>query len=241
MTPGELARELHISPRRIRAVLRSELGLLPTEDSRWRLDQDQVDFVHSRFRAYPPEEDAEAGQEGETRRPTSAAESADATLGQSSVPELLEMYASILTELKSRNVIRTGNAPLGDYAEFLAQKVYGGVLAPNSSKSYDVTSDDGRLIQVKARAFGEKTSGSAVFSVFRSFEFDVATLLVFDAGSYDLLWAREVSPGDVESSSRWSEHVNGRLLRMAVAKSLGVDVTQTFLDAIRVLEKNFRA
>lgn len=106
-------------------------------------------------------------------------------------PQLLSQYAQILAELRIRGVVRTANAPLGDYAEHMALRVYGGSLAQNSAKSYDLTTDNGRRIQVKARTVSASTSASAVFSVFRSFEFDVATLLVLDSRTYALKWARD--------------------------------------------------
>src|SRR3546814_20590701 len=56
------------------------------------------------------------------------------------------------SDLIHRGLIRTRNPPLGDLAEHLVWKAYGGTLADNSAKSYDVTDADGRRIQVKARA-----------------------------------------------------------------------------------------
>jgi len=52
-----------------------------------------------------------------------------------SIPDLLAAYAAILQELRDRGVVRTRNAPLGDYAEYLVAEVYGGELAANSVKS----------------------------------------------------------------------------------------------------------
>ncbi|MFZ0167665.1 MAG: hypothetical protein WAL12_29115 [Trebonia sp.] len=51
---------------------------------------------------------------------------------------LFSLYRAILGELKHRGVIRTENAPVGDYAEYLVATVLGGELAPNSEKSWDV-------------------------------------------------------------------------------------------------------
>lgn len=48
-------------------------------------------------------------------------------------------------------MLRTGNAPAGDYAELLVQRATSGKLAPNSQKSWDVLTDDGERLQVKAR------------------------------------------------------------------------------------------
>lgn len=152
-------------------------------------------------------------------------------LADSSASELLRQYAAILAELRLRGVVRTANAPLGDYAEHLAHRVYGGSIEANSKKSYDIVSGDGSLVQVKARTWSSTTSPSAVFSVFRSFDFDVAVFLVFDSSTYDLLWASEMMPADVEAAARWSKHVNGYLLRIPLARRLGVDVTERFRGA----------
>ncbi|MFF1612265.1 DUF6998 domain-containing protein [Amycolatopsis sp. NPDC058278] len=149
-------------------------------------------------------------------------------LSGASVPDLLGRYAAILQELQDRGVVRTRNAPLGDYAEYLAAQVYGGTLAANSVKSYDLLAADGRRVQVKARTVGPDTRAGAVFSVFRSFDFDVAVLITFDSSTYALRWAREVPAVDLESAGRHSAHVNGRLIRITAGARLGVDVTARF-------------
>ena len=71
----------------------------------------------------------------------------DATTG-----ELLTLSRRILAELRHRDVIRTGNAPAGDYAELLVRVATDGELAPNSQKSWDVRTPQGERLQVKARA-----------------------------------------------------------------------------------------
>jgi hypothetical protein len=45
--------------------------------------------------------------------------------------------------------VRTNDAPAGQYAEWLAQRVLGGLLASNSVKSYGPTDADRRRIQVR--------------------------------------------------------------------------------------------
>lgn len=149
-------------------------------------------------------------------------------LGKASIPDLLGRYAAILQELRDRGVVRTRNAPLGDYAEYLAAQVYGGELAANSVKSYDLLAADGRRVQVKARTVGSDTEAGAVFSAFRSFDFDVAVLITFESSTYAVRWAREVAASDIEPASRYSSHINGRLLTITAAARLGVDVTARF-------------
>ena len=51
--------------------------------------------------------------------------------------ELMNLYAEILAELNRRNVVRTYNSPVGDYAEWLVAEKLGLVLEHNSQKGYD--------------------------------------------------------------------------------------------------------
>ncbi|MEV6904331.1 hypothetical protein [Amycolatopsis sp. NPDC051372] len=143
-----------------------------------------------------------------------------------SVPELLGHYAAILQELRRRGVVRTRNAPLGDYAECLAARVYDGELAPKSV-SYNLRAADGRRVQVKARTIHPDTRG-AFFSPFRSFDFDVAVLIAVDSSTYNVLWAREVPVADIEAASRYSAHTNGNRVSITAGARLGTDVTTRF-------------
>ena len=79
----------------------------------------------------------------------------DDDLEQRSTPELFALYRSILRQLSDRGVVRTENAPVGDYAEFLVKRALGGTLATNSEKSFDVKVDELR-IQVKARVVSDQ-------------------------------------------------------------------------------------
>jgi hypothetical protein len=205
-TAKSLASRFDVPVGEIRAVLKNLHGPLPRGAKGWPLSEAEILNAIEHVPGRPPRAFAD--------RPT---------------PELLNQYAQILAELRVRGVVRTGNAPLGDYAEHMALSVYGGSLAQNSAKSYDLTTDEGRTIQVKARSVSASTSPSAAFSVFRSYDFDVATLLVLDSRTYALKWAREMSPDQVREASRWSAHVRGHLLSIKVAQKAGTDVTELFM------------
>lgn len=204
-TAKALASRFDVPVADVRAALRALHGPPPHGAKGWELSEAEILAVLEQVPNVPPRAFAD--------QPT---------------PALLSQYAQILAELRVRGVVRTGNAPLGDYAEHMALSVYGGSLARNSAKSYDLTATDGRSIQVKARTVSASTSPSAVFSVFRSFDFDVATLLVLDSRTYDLEWAWEMGPDQVRKASRWSEHVRGYLLTIRAAEKLGTDVTALF-------------
>jgi hypothetical protein len=86
-------------------------------------------------------------------------------LDELSVSELLRLSRDILRQLRTRGIIRSSNAPAGDYAELLTQRLTDGELAPNSQKSWDVTTPSQKRLQVKARVLTpENPSGSSLRS-----------------------------------------------------------------------------
>lgn len=208
-TIQDLSRRYDIPAAEIRQALREKYGPPQRGSATLELDDDRVAYVRGRF------------PEATTR-----------SLEAVPTPELLGRYALILAELRARDVVRTANAPIGDYAEYLAQRVYGGTLASNSVKSYDLLTADNRHIQVKARAVGRSAKRTTKFSAFRSFHFDVASFLLFDASSYALLWAREMTSEQAKAAARHSDHVNADFLTRSIVERDGVDVTERFRIAI---------
>ncbi|KRE21934.1 hypothetical protein ASG80_12465 [Agromyces sp. Soil535] len=157
-----------------------------------------------------------------------------------SVGALLSAYAGILRELVQRGVIRTSSAPAGDLAETLAAKTYDGALAPNSEKSWDIRAFDGRLIQVKSRVLASMSRTKPVqFSVFRSWDFDAAIFVVFDAETYEVLAAIELPMQSVREKAGDVAWVGGSRLTgsLAVLRALpgAVDRTENVAAALTAL------
>jgi hypothetical protein len=130
-----------------------------------------------------------------------------------SEPGLFSLYRAILAELKSRGVIRTENAPVGDYAEHLVATALGGQRAPNSEKAWDVLTPDGEKLQVKARVVSDPAEpGQLQLSPFRSFGFASAVIVLLSATDYAVSRASRVPRHVVESSAVYRQHVNGWVL-----------------------------
>ena len=130
-----------------------------------------------------------------------------------SEPGLFALYRAILSELKHRGVIRTENAPVGDYAEYLVATALRGQLAPSSEKSWDVLAQDGEKLQVKARVVSDPAApGQLQLSPFRSFGFDFAVIVLLSATDYVVSRASKVPRDVVESSAVYRKHVNGNVL-----------------------------
>jgi hypothetical protein len=53
------------------------------------------------------------------------------------VDELLKAYGSILDELRRREIVRSSNSPLSDYAELLFCKAFGWKRENNSASGHD--------------------------------------------------------------------------------------------------------
>jgi hypothetical protein len=147
-------------------------------------------------------------------------------LEELSVDELLAASRRILGELKRRGVIRSGNAPAGDYAEILVKRATKGELAPGSQKSWDVMTPSGERLQVKARIVTGASRGERQLSVFRTWDFDAVVIVLFN-NEFRVWRAARLPSGLLERQSRFVEHVRGfRVLATDTLLDLGEDWTE---------------
>lgn len=129
-------------------------------------------------------------------------------LGALSVEELLRLSRDAVSELRKRGVVRTGNAPAGDYAEWLVMNVTGGELAANSTKSHDVVTGEERL-QVKCRVVTDPAKRSErQLSPFRSWDCESVVIVLFDE-RFGVRRMTRLPTEVVKAAARWQEHVRG--------------------------------
>lgn len=152
-------------------------------------------------------------------------------LGSLKTRELFRLYRQILRELTDRGVIRTMNAPAGDYAEHLVSALTGGVLADNSEKSWDVQTANERL-QVKCRVIDvTKKNHGRQLSPFRTWDFDRAVIVLFDE-DYEIYRCVALPQAVLEEHAKYRSHVNGHVVQATDAlldHAAGEDLT----DALR--------
>jgi len=67
------------------------------------------------------------------------------------VSDLLSGYGAILDELRRREIVRSSNNPLSDYAELLFCKAFGWSRERNSAAGHDAVDSTGIRYQVKGR------------------------------------------------------------------------------------------
>ena len=130
--------------------------------------------------------------------------------------ELMNMYADILEELNCRNVVRTYNSPVGDYAEWLVAEKLGFVLAHNSKKGYDAYDPlTGLRYQIKSRwDRGAATTQSRELNVIRNYDdnqFDYLIIVIFDE-HFGVKEAYMLPHKTIKPYARYNKHQNGYIL-----------------------------
>ncbi|BBV64448.1 TPA: hypothetical protein N2N50_000702 [Kluyvera ascorbata] len=139
----------------------------------------------------------------------------DGLLTSLSVLELLSLHSEILTELRSRDVIRTKNNPVGDYAEWLVSEALGMTLLSNSSAGADAIDSDGLKVQIKARRV-TPDNPSRQLSALRNYEaadFDYLIAVIFDE-DYNVLDGYKIPHEVIRDYARHSDHVNARIINL---------------------------
>lgn len=94
----------------------------------------------------------------------------------------------------------------------------------------DVISSDGRGLQVKMRSLPK---GDLRHWPFKDFAFDAAIVVAIDRATGLIDWARELSTGEAEALAK--PHSQGWRIRMAAAKTGGLDVTGKLQTAFEKL------
>lgn len=85
-------------------------------------------------------------------------------------------------------MVRTNCAPAGDYAEWLCARALEATLVDNVSvESHDLILSGGQRVQVKTRLTSDPIKGGHLqTSPFRSWDFDLAALVLFRDTDYEV-------------------------------------------------------
>jgi len=126
-----------------------------------------------------------------------------------SARELLMMHGQIIDELREREVVRTGNAPLGDYAELLFATAFGWSLEGNSSSGHDATDSAGVRYQVKGRRITARNPSRQLSAIRRlpDYTFDFLAGALFDE-AYLVTRAVLIPHAVVAARAKRVEHTN---------------------------------
>ena len=133
----------------------------------------------------------------------------------SKVSTLLQAHAAIIDELRDRKIVRSSNAPVGDYAELLFKNAFSWTLENNSASGHDATDAGGARYQIKGRRIKAR-NGSRQLSFIRRLPdktFDFLAGVLFNA-DYSIRRAAIVPHVLLEPRCRFSKHTNGWLFKL---------------------------
>jgi len=121
--------------------------------------------------------------------------------------ELLQVWAKSLQLLYDRGVVRTYNSPIGDIAEEMVARHYGGVRGTFAQPAWDVAVGE-ELLQVKA-CRREPMKSKTGFSPIRHRDgYDAVILVVFNMDmKVEEAW--RVPRAVVNELGKFNSHVNG--------------------------------
>lgn len=134
-----------------------------------------------------------------------------------SVDDIMELYANVLNELNKRNIIRTFNSPVGDYAEWIIADKLNLKLESNSQKGFDaVDIQKGTRYQIKSRWERDNTK-KRIFNVIRNYDenqFDYLILVIFDQ-KFKVKEAYKVPHDIIIKYIPYNKHQNGYVVSLS--------------------------
>lgn len=147
-----------------------------------------------------------------------------------SVRELLAGYGAIMDELRAREIVRSANSPVSDYAELLFCKAYGWKRENNSSAGYDAKDRNGVRYQIKGRRLTRLNASRQLGAIRKLDEkpFEYLAGVLFDQ-RFEILRAAIIPVKIVSARSSYVSHTNSWrfLLRDDIWAEKGVrDVTE---------------
>ena len=125
---------------------------------------------------------------------------------------LLAAYSELMEALRQRNVIRTSNNPVADYAEKVAVERLHLEQVGKEEKGFDALDAQGYRYQIKGRRI-TKHNSSRQLSVIRNLSdrlFDYLVAVIFDE-SFRIKEIWEIPHEFVKKHGRFSEHQNGHI------------------------------
>ena len=126
--------------------------------------------------------------------------------------ELLATYAELMSELRSREVIRSSNNPVADYTENLVAQALKLELVGKSTAGHDAIDSAGVRYQIKGRRITQK-NGSTQLSAIRNLAsnpFDLLAAVVFNP-DFSVGYAALIPISVVQEKSTFSKHTNSSI------------------------------
>jgi hypothetical protein len=128
--------------------------------------------------------------------------------------DLLKLYDNLMEELRQRNIIRSSNNPVSDYAEKLVCEKLNLTIQEKSSKGCDaIDGKNGTRYQIKARRV-TKHNKSRQLGVIRNIDqklFEYLIAVIFDE-SFKPIEIWRIPRETIPKYARYSKHQHGHIL-----------------------------
>ena len=132
-----------------------------------------------------------------------------------SILQLLQLHDGILEELRDREVVRSSNNPVADYAEWLAARGLNLTLQGRSNAGFDALDGQNRRIEIKSRRVTRHNDSVQLGQLRRLQDrpFDLLLGIVFNA-DFSVAYAGLVPIEVVVERARFTEHTNAYVFHM---------------------------
>ena len=128
--------------------------------------------------------------------------------------DLLRLYAELMEELRNRQLVRSSNNPVADYAEKVAVDRLGLERAGKEERGYDALDKRGKKYQIKGRRI-TRHNKSRQLGVIRNLDeklFDSLVAVIFNE-DFSTLEIWKVPYLFVKDNTKWAEHQNGHIFQ----------------------------
>jgi hypothetical protein len=148
--------------------------------------------------------------------------------------ELLRLHCTLMDTLRHRQVVRSSNNPVADYAESLVAQALGLSLEANSHAGYDATGVDGLRYQIKGRRL-TAANGSTQLGALRNLDsapFDQLAAVIFDA-HLDVRYAALIPLATVRQIGKYQSHTHSHTVHFRYA-TLALDGVRDITATLRL-------
>ena len=126
--------------------------------------------------------------------------------------ELLQLYSHLMEELRERDIIRSSNNPVADYAEKVAVEWLKLIRVDKEERGYDAIDSETKRYQIKGRRITRHNS-SRQLGVIRNIEeklFDFLIAVIFNEDFVvNEIW--KIPYLFIKENSRYSKQQNGQI------------------------------
>ncbi len=126
--------------------------------------------------------------------------------------ELLQTFAAIIEELRSRGISRSNNNPAADYTEWLVCARLNLERQANSNAGYDAIAEDGTRFEIKARRITPHNPSLQLSAIreLKAKRFDYLIGVIYEI-DFSIRYAAKIPHEVIASNSRHTDYTNSSI------------------------------